>query len=62
MAKGTLAVLAVGQKEKGGMSEKDDAAQDLLDAIEAKDAKAASLALARHYELCASKAEAEEEY
>lgn len=32
-----------------------DAAQDLIDAIKAGDAKAASLALSRHYELCESK-------
>jgi DNA-binding GntR family transcriptional regulator len=50
MAKGLLAVLA--PKEKGGHSDKEDAAQDLIDAVKSGDAKAASLALARHYELC----------
>lgn len=33
---------------------KEDVAQDLLDAIEAKDAKAVSEALSAHYDLCAS--------
>ncbi len=38
---------------KAASSPKDDAASDLLAAIEAGDAKAVSLALQRHYEACA---------
>lgn len=36
-----------------------EAAQDILDATAAKDAKALSLALERHYELCKGKGESE---
>lgn len=38
---------------KGAASESEDAAQDVLDAIASKDAKALDLALTRHYETCA---------
>lgn len=42
-------------------SEEDDAAADLIAAMKSGDAKAASLALKRHYELCKSGGE-EDEY
>lgn len=42
-------------------SEAEDAAQDVLDAIEAKDAKALSLALERHYACCSGEGEDDEE-
>jgi DNA-binding GntR family transcriptional regulator len=38
-----------------------DAAQDILAAVASKDAKALSLALERHYELCKSKSEPDED-
>lgn len=37
---------------KGAASPADDAASDLLAAVQAGDAKAVSLALQRHYEAC----------
>jgi len=42
-------------------TEAEDAAQDVLDAIEAKDAKALSLALERHYACCADMGEVDED-
>lgn len=57
MAKGSLDVLA--SKEKSGASSKEDAAQDLIDAVKTGDAKGAALAFATMYELCAAKAEEE---
>lgn len=39
-------------KAPAPMSEEDDAASDLIAAMKSGDAKAASLALKRHYELC----------
>lgn len=39
-------------KSGAAMSDEEDAAQDLLDAVKGGDAKAVSLALRRHYELC----------
>lgn len=42
-------------------SESEDAASDLIDAVKAGDAKAANLALKRHYELCASGYEDDDE-
>lgn len=42
-------------------SEAEDAAQDVLDAIEAKDAKALSLALERHYACCSEMGESEDD-
>jgi hypothetical protein len=52
MAKGGLALMLEGVKSGG--SDKEEAAQDLIDAIKDGDAKSVSLALERHYELCAS--------
>lgn len=60
MAKGLLALLA--PEKDDGDDEEIDVAQDALDAIKDDDAKALSLALSRHYELCASKHEDDEEY
>lgn len=51
-------------KEKGpptAMSEEDDAAADLIAAVKAGDAKAASLAMKRHYELCSGGGEPDED-
>lgn len=39
-------------KAPAPMSEEDDAASDLIAAVKSGDAKAANLALKRHYELC----------
>ncbi len=50
-----------GAEEESSASESDDAAQDVLDALETKDAKALNLALKRHYELCASGADEEDD-
>lgn len=41
-------------------SESEDAAQDILDAIDAKDAKALSLALERHYACCSEMGEGDD--
>lgn len=60
-AEGILALLA--PKGMHGGDEEDeevDAAKDILSAIEDKDAKALSMALSRHYELCAEKHRDEE--
>lgn len=43
----------VEKKPAGASSEKEDAAQDLLDAVKEDDAKGVALAFARMYELCA---------
>jgi hypothetical protein len=59
MAKGPITEPA--PKVKGGSSPKEDAAQDLIDAVQAGDAKGAALSFATLYELCASaKAEDDE--
>lgn len=42
-------------------SESEDAAQDILDAIADKDAKALDMALKRHYELCEGDMKSEDE-
>lgn len=42
-------------------SESEDAAQDILDAIKADDAKALSLALERHYACCTEMGESDED-
>ena len=49
MAKGALAIF---DEPKGGSSEKEDAAQDLIDAIKEGDAKGVALAFATLCELC----------
>lgn len=62
MPKGTggiLALLGGGAEEEG--DEKVDAAKDILDAFKNRDAEALSLALERHYELCASHASDDED-
>lgn len=46
---------------KAASSESEDAASDLIEAIKAGDAKAANLALKRHYELCSGGYEEDEE-
>lgn len=45
---------AILPEKKGAASESEDAASDLISAIKGGDAKAADLALKRHYELCKS--------
>lgn len=63
MAKAILAIAV--PKKKGGVSDKEDAAQDLIDAVQSGDAKATALAFASMYELCAMKADGadgEEDY
>jgi hypothetical protein len=55
--KGLLALLA----PKGGGSGKEDAAQDLLDAIADKDAKAVALAFEALYEHCSDKGHDDED-
>lgn len=47
-------------EEEGGGSDKEDAAQDLIDAIKSGDAKAVSLAFATLYEHCSPKASDED--
>lgn len=60
MAKAILAI-AVPKGKGGALSEKETAAQDLIDAVKSGDAKGAALAFATMYELCAAKAEEEAE-
>lgn len=43
-------------------SESVDAAQDMIDAVASKDAKALDLAMKRHYALCSHDDEDEEDY
>ena len=61
MAKGAGGILALlgGGEEEG--DEKVDAAKDILAAFKDRDAEALSLALERHYELCASHASDDED-
>lgn len=58
-AGGILALLTGGAEEEG--DEKVDAAKDILAAFKDRDAEALSLALERHYELCASSETDDEE-
>lgn len=44
----------------GGLSEKEEAAKDFIDAVTSKDAKATAIAFAALYELCASEHDSEE--
>lgn len=48
-------------KASSAPSESEDAAQDVLDAISDGDAGALDLALKRHYELCASEPDGDED-
>lgn len=57
MAKG----LPLSYGEPSSPSGGEDAAQDVLDAIRDRDAKALNLALKRHYEECAAGAEDDDE-
>lgn len=58
MAKSIASLLG---EEEGGASEKEEAAQDLIDAVSSKDAKATAIAFSALYELCAAEGESESE-
>lgn len=50
-----------GSEPAASMSEGEDCAQDLIDAIKDGDAKAADLALKRHYAVCSGEDDDDEE-
>jgi hypothetical protein len=51
---------SLGSSGKASASPEEDAASDLIAAVKSGDAKAANLALKRHYELCQESSEDEE--
>lgn len=52
--------LTADKESRAEPSESEDAAQDIIDAIKADDAKALSLALERHYACCSEMGEGDE--